>query len=163
MTYSESQREYWAKRPASTDKIVYLCVSFRHPDIDDQDLVANQFSDKEFGGITYRATAMDVPNVTTQSEDSTQAGAITFGRIGLLFRKELLKITPLGSLTPITVILRQYQGGALIYERSLFVAGDGISFNSDTVEVRLAVDNPAKLTREDQFYDAQTWVGLVGV
>ena len=166
-TYNTKLREYWAKRPGG--ELNYITVEFNHPDINTVYLVEDLFNDKDFDvdGVTqtFRATSMSVPKVTDQAEDSSQAGTIVFGRIGLLFRQELLKITPLGSLTSITCVLRQYQDSQVtpVYERSLFVGNNGISFDDNNVNVRLAIDNPAKLTKTSQIYDAATWVGLKGL
>ncbi len=167
-TFSQQQREYWVKRPA--DLLQFMTVEFEHPDFGFVRLVANQFSDKQFDVDatleTFTAVSMDVPKVTNQSTDSTRAGTIIFGRIGIEFRKKLLMITPLGAITdPITVKLRQYQEGVTLptYERRLYVARDGISIGSENVNVRLSVDNPAKLTQEGQFYDPAVWVGLKAI
>lgn len=162
-TYSQAQREYWAKRPANAIK--YMTVEFSHPDFGFIRLVANQFSDKQFnvdGTMqTFQAVSMEVPEVTNQSVDDTRAGAIIFGRIGVEVRKKLMQITPLRSMTnPITVKLRQYEDGANIYERRLYVARDGISISRDNVNVRLSVDNPTKLSNEQAFYNVETWIGL---
>lgn len=166
--YSQEQREYWVKRPGGIAK--FMTVEFHHPDFGFIRLVADQFFDVKLSvnGIleNFTAVSMDLPNVTNQSTDSTRAGAITFGRIGIEFRKKLMQITPLGSITsPITVRLRQYQEDIVlpIYERRLYVAKDGISIGSESVSVRLSVDNPAKLTQESQFYDPSMWVGLKAI
>lgn len=167
-TFSEKQREYWVKRPANI--IQFMTVEFQHPDFGFVRLVANQFSSKQFdvdGTLeTFDAVSMEVPKVTNQSSDSTRAGTIIFGRIGLAFRKKLLTISPLGSIKdPIIVKLRQYQEDVTlpVYERRLYVAKDGISIDSQNVNVRLSVDNPAKLTQESQFYDPATWIGLKSI
>lgn len=164
-TFSQLQREYWIKRPA--DLLQFMTVEFEHPDFGFIRLVANQFSDKIFDvdgtPETFQAVSMQVPKVTNQESDTTKAGTVTFGRIGLQFRKTLLQITPLGAITsPITVRLRQYQDGvtAPVYDRRLYVAKDGITISSENVSVRLSVDNPAVLTQEQQFYDPFVWPGL---
>lgn len=159
-TYSQSQREYWAKRPA--DVLKFMVVQFFHPDFGFIRLVANQYSDKVFEGDTYQAVTMKVPQVTNQTTDTTKAGTIVFGRIGVNVRKALLSITPIGSLTPIEATLKQYEDGivAPIYERRLYVDKSGISISADAVNVRLSVNNPAKLTQEDQFYDPALFKGL---
>ena len=60
------------------------------------------------------------------------------------------------------MLLRQYEENIVlpIYERRLYVDKNGISINADSVNVRLSVDNPAKLTNEQAFYDPDLWVGL---
>ena len=167
-TFSQLQREFWVKRPA--DLLQFMTVEFQHPDFGFVRLVANQFSDKKLdvsGTLeAFTATSMILPKVTNQETDTTKAGAITFGRIGIKFRQTLLKITPLGAISdPITVRLRQYQDGTVtpVYERRLYVAKDGITINSDNVSVRLSVSNPAILTQEDQFYDPAVWPGLQSI
>lgn len=167
-TFSQKLRNYWVKRPA--DIVQFMTVEFQHPDFGFIRLVANQFSDRKFdvdGELEdFRAASMVLPKVTNQTTDSTKAGAITFGRIGLEFRRTLLKITPLGAITsPITVKLRQYQEGTVapVYERKLFVARDGISISSDNVSVKLSIDNPAVLSKEDQFYSPEQWPGLQSI
>ncbi len=163
--YSTQQREYWVKRPE--DVIQFDTVEFFHPDFGYIRLVANQFSDREFdvdGNLeTFQAVAMEVPKVTNQSTDNTQQATLFFGRIGKQFRETLLQITPLGAVKfSIEVKLRQYQGGitAPIYERRLYVDKDGISIDSNNVNVRLSVNNPAKLTNEAAFYSPSKWLGL---
>jgi len=167
-TFSQLQREYWVQRPA--DLLQFMTVEFSHPDFGFVRLVANQFTDRGFdvNGTpeTFTATSMVLPKVTNQETDTTKAGTITFGRIGIRFRQELLKITPLGAISaPITVRLRQYQDGvtAPVYERRLYVAKDGITISSDNVAVRLSVDNPAVLTQESAFYDPAVWPGLQSI
>lgn len=164
-TFSQLQREYWVRRPA--DLTQFMTVEFEHPDFGFIRLVANQFSDKVFDvdgtPETFQAVSMEVPKVTNQETDSTKAGTVTFGRIGLQFRKTLLQITPLGAITsPITVRLSQYQDGvtAPVYNRRLYVAKDGITIGSESVSVRLSVSNPAILTQEAAFYDPEQWPGL---
>lgn len=167
-TFSQLQREYWVKRPA--DLLQFMTIEFQHPDFGFIRLVQDQFSDKIFdvdgSPETFRAASMKLPKVTNQETDTTRAGTVTFGRIGLEFRKELMKITPLGAITsPITAKLRQYQDGvtAPVYSRRLYVAKDGITITSDSVAVQLSVDNPARLTNEAQFYDPAQWRGLQSV
>tara|TARA_R100000951_G_scaffold91082_3_gene79411 strand:+ start:529 stop:1032 length:504 start_codon:yes stop_codon:yes gene_type:complete len=160
-TYSQDQREYWTKRPA--DILKYDAVDFYHPDFGNIRLVANQFSDKMLDGKSYQAVSMEFPQVTNQTTDTTKAGAITFGRIGTKVRQKLLSITPLGGIKhPITATLRQFQGGVVapIYERRLFVDQNGISINADSVNVKLSVNNPSKLTNKSAFYDPSLWKGL---
>jgi hypothetical protein len=164
-TFSQLQREYWVTRPSAL--VQFMTVEFEHPDFGFIRLVSNQFSDKIFDvdgtPETFQAVSMQVPKVTNQETDTTKAGTVTFGRIGLQFRKTLLQITPLGAITsPITVRLRQYQSGvtAPVYERRLYVAKDGITITSENVSVRLSVDNPAILTQEQKFYDPDQWLGL---
>lgn len=167
-TFSQKQREYWVKRPA--DLLQFMTVEFQHPDFGFVRLVANQFTDKQFdvNGVleTFTAVSMEVPKVTNQSTDSTQAGTVVFGRIGIEFRRKLLQITPLGAIkNPITVKLRQHQEGVTLptYERRLYVAKNGIAIGSENVNVKLSVDNPAKLTQESQFYDPAVWTGLKSI
>jgi hypothetical protein len=167
-TFSQLQREYWVKRPA--DVLQFFTVEFSHPDFGFVRLVQDQFSSKIFdvSGTpeTFTGASMQLPMVTNQETDSTKAGTITFGRIGLQFRQTLLQITPLGAITdPITVRLRQYQDGTTlpVYERRLYVARNGISIGSDNVSVKLTVDNPAILSEETQFYDPDQWPGLQSI
>ncbi len=167
-TFSELQRNYWVRRPA--DLLQFMTAEFQHPDFGFIRLVQGQFSNKIFdvdgSPETFRAASMTLPKVTNQQTDSTRAGDITFGRIGFEFRKELMKITPLGAITsPITVKLRQYQDGvtAPVYSRRLYVAKDGITITSESVSVRLSVDNPARLTEESSFYDPEQWRGLQSI
>jgi len=167
-TFSQLQREYWVKRPA--DLLQFMTVEFEHPDFGFVRLIANQFSDKKLdvnGTLeTFTATSMILPKVTNQETDTTKAGVITFGRIGIKFRQTLLMITPLGAISdPITVKLRQYQDGGTtpVYERSLYVAKDGITIGSDNVSVKLSVSNPAILTQESAFYDPFLWPGLQSI
>ncbi len=164
--YSEQQRQYWVKRPANKSNRQYWTVEFQHPDFGFVRLVRNDIN-KEFdvdGTIQeFTAVVMEVPKVTNQETDSTKAGTIIFGRIGVEFRKKLLMITPLGAITsPITAKLRQYQKDLVlpVYERRLYVGKDGISMTDENVNIRLSIDNPAKLTQELQFYDPSMWVGL---
>lgn len=167
-TFSQLQREFWVKRPGNITQ--FMTVEFQHPDFGFIRLVAEQSISLKFdvdGTLeTFNGVAMQVPKVTNQSTDSTRAGTIIFGRIGINFRKKLLEITPLGAITdPITVMLRQYQENITlpVYQRRLYVAKDGISIGSDNVNVRLSVDNPAKLTQESQFYDPAIWIGLKAI
>lgn len=167
-TYSEKQREYWVKRPANV--LQFMTLELFHPDFDFIRLVANQFSNKTFlvGNDLqeFTAVSMVLPAVTNQETDSTRAGAITFGNLGLNFRRELLKITPFGAIMfPITVMLRQYEDGVdePIYQRRLYVGNNGITISTDNVSIQLSVDNPARLTKQDQFYDPEVWTGLQGV
>mgnify|MGYP003643402267 FL=1 len=160
-TYSNAQRKYWAQRPANVLK--FDTVDFSHPDNGNIRLVANQFSDKTLNGDTYQAVAMEFPQITNQTTDSTKAGSIQFGRIGTQVRQWLLAITPLGAIKyPITATLRQFEDGVTlpIYERRLFVDQNGISINADSVNVKLSVDNPSKLTNKTAFYDPALWKGL---
>lgn len=164
-TYSDEQREYWHKRPANV--IQFMTVEFYHPDFGYIRLVANQFSDKQLdvnGALeTFTASSMELPRVTNQSTDTTRAGTIIFGRVGSTFREKLMQITPMGAIkNPIQVTLRQYENGIVnpIYERRLYAAQDGIKIGAESVNVELSVDNPAKLTNEQAFYDVETWVGL---
>ncbi len=164
-TYSDSQREYWVKRPRET--IHFDTVEFYHPDFGYERLVANQYEDRQFSVNdtleTFQAVAMKVPKVTNQSTDDTQQAMLSFGRIGKNFRETLLKITPLGSIKySIVAVIRQYEGGiaAPIYERRLYVDKDGISIDANNVSVRLSVNNPAKLTNEAAFYSPSKWIGL---
>lgn len=166
--YSQEQREYWVKRPGGIAK--FMTVEFQHPDFGFVRLVANQFSNKllSVDGVLeiFTAVAMEVPGVTNQETDTTKAGTIIFGRIGIQFRRKLMQITPLGAIKdPITVKLRQYQEDIVspVYERRLYVAKDGISITAESVNVRLSVDNPAKLTQESQFYDPAVWIGLKSI
>ncbi len=164
-TYSQSQREYWSKRPANV--LQFFTVEFFHPDFGFIRLVQNQFSDKVFdvdgSPETFQAVAMQVPQVTNQSTDTTKAGTIRFGRIGTQVREALLMITPLGAIDfSIQVKLRQYEDGITepIYERRLYVNKNGVNINADSVSVQLSVDNPAKLSNETAFYDPSIWTGL---
>jgi len=160
-TYSDAQREYWTKRPA--DVLKFDTVDFYHPDFGNVRLVANQYSDKVLDGNSYQAVAMDFPQVTNQTTDSTKAGQIQFGRIGTDIRKKLLEITPLGAIKhPITATLRQFENGVVspIYERQLYVDQNGVKINADSVIVQLSVDNPSKLTNKSAFYDPALWKGL---
>ena len=160
-TYSQAQREYWVKRPA--DILKFDTVDFYHPDFGNIRLVANQHTDKILGGSSYQAVAMDFPQVTNQTTDTTKAGSIKFGRIGTSVRQKLLSITPLGGIKyPITATLRQFQEGTVepIYERQLFIDQNGIRINADSVIISLSVDNPSKLTNKSAFYDPALWLGL---
>lgn len=167
-TYSQQQREYWHKRPANIIK--YMTVEFYHPDFGYIRLVANQFNDKQFlvdgTNETFQAVSMEIPQVTNQTTDTTQASSLVFGRIGIEVRSKLLQITPLGAIkNPIDVVIRQYeqidnQAPTNIYERKLYVNSDGITIGIDSVTVQLSVDNPAKLTNQFAFYDPQVWPGL---
>lgn len=162
-TYSDSQRKYWTQKPAGVTK--FMTVEFYHPDFGYIRLVANQFFNEFFdvdgSQEEFQAVSMEVPQVTNQSTDSTQAGSITFGRIGTSVRSSLMSITPLGAIKyPITTTLRQYESGVNIYQRQLYVGREGISINADSVNVVLSVDNPAKLANEQLFYDPSVWVGL---
>ena len=109
---------------------------------------------------------MEIPQITNQSSDTTQATGLTFGRIGVEVRNKLLEITPQGSISnPITTTLRQYEqvGEATpvnVYERRLYVNKNGVTIGIDSVNVQLAIDNPAKTTNQTAFYDPAIWVGL---
>ena len=164
-TYSESQREYWAKRPANI--LQFFTVEFFHPDFGYIRLVQDQYTDQVFDvdgtPEAFQATSMRLPKITNQSTDSTQAGTISFGRIGSQVRQKILMITPLGAInSPIQVKLRQYEEGVVspIYERRLYVNKNGITINADAVSVQLSVNNPAKLANEGAFYDPAIWTGL---
>lgn len=164
-TYSETQREYWNRRPA--DLIKYDAVEFYHPDFGYIRLVANQFQDKmlDVNGTlqSFQAVAMEAPQVTNQTADETKAGSIQFGRIGTTVRQKLLMITPIGGIkNPITATLYQYQKGIVdpIYKRTLYVAQNGIRINADAVTIQLSVDNPSKLTNKSAFYDPALFKGL---
>ncbi len=163
MSYSDEQREYWTKRPANVIRL--LTVQFYHPDFGYIRLVANQFCNKELdvdGDLQeFQAVAMEVPEVTAQSTDSTQAGSISFGRIGTTVREKLMSITPLNSiLYPINVRVSQYEDGSIVYDRNLYAAPEGIAINNNSVNIQMTVDNPAKLTNEQKFYAAADWPGL---
>ena len=159
-TYSQSQREYWARRPA--DVLKFKVVVFFHPDFGFIRLVADQYSDKILEGENHQAVPMKIPEVTNQTTDTTQAGTIIFGRIGVNIRQALRLITPLGALTPIEATIKQYEEGVTlpIYERRLYVDKNGISISADAVNIRLSIDNPAKLTQEAKFYDPAQFKGL---
>tara|TARA_R110000782_G_scaffold72920_3_gene145844 strand:+ start:123 stop:626 length:504 start_codon:yes stop_codon:yes gene_type:complete len=160
-TYSTAQREYWTQRPANVLK--FDTIDFYHPDNGHIRLVADQFSNKTLNGDSYQAVAMDLPQVTNQTTDSTKAGTVQFGRIGTQVRQWLLAMTPLGAIKyPITATLRQFEEGVTlpIYERTLFVDQNGISISSDSVNVKLSIDNPSKLTNKTAFYDPFLWKGL---
>ena len=161
ITYSQAQREWWAKRPK--DRLKYMAVVFYHPDFGYIRLVGNQQSDKSLGGNTFQAVSMVLPSVTNQSSDNQSPGSIQFGRIGTDVRRKLMQITPLGAIKyPITAQLLQFEQGIFepIYDRSLFVASNGIQIGSDNVNIQLAIDNPSKLTDKKSFYDPSEWVGL---
>ena len=164
-TYSQSQREYWVTRPANV--LQFNTVEFYHPDFGFIRLVEGQFSSKIFdvdgSPESFQAVAMQVPQVTNQSTDSTRAGTIQFGRIGTQVRLALMQITPLGAINySIQVKLRQYEDGvtAPIYERTLYVNKNGVNIGADTVSVQLSVNNPAKATNEAAFYNPTLWTGL---
>ena len=164
-TYSQSQREYWVKRPANV--LLFNTVEFFHPDFGFIRLVEGQYSDKSFDvdgtPELFQAVTMEVPQVTNQRTDSPHAGSIKFGRIGSQIRQKLLMITPLGSINnSIQVKLRQYEDGvtAPIYERRLFVNKNGVNIGAETVRVQLSVNNPAKLSNEGAFYNPAIWTGL---
>jgi len=164
-TYSEAQRKYWAQRPYGGAVLEFGTVEFIHPDFGFIRLVGDVAESREFdvnGTLeTFQGTTMELPGITNQTTDATQAGTIVFGRIGTDVRKKLMEITPLGAIRfPITVILRRYQNGDNVYERRLYANKDGISINADSVNVRLSVDNPSKLANEQLFYDPGVWVGL---
>tara|TARA_R110000851_G_scaffold23315_1_gene68348 strand:- start:2947 stop:3450 length:504 start_codon:yes stop_codon:yes gene_type:complete len=159
--YSDSQRKYWAQKPA--DVLKFETVEFYHPDFGYIRLVGNQFSDKTLDGDLYQAVSMDFPQVTNQTSDTTKAGSLQFGRIGTNIREKLKLITPMGGIKyPITAILRCFEEGvtAAIYERQYFVGKNGININADSVVIALAVDNPSKLTNKTKFYDPTLWKGL---
>lgn len=159
--YSQQQREYWNTRPA--DIVKYNTVDFYHPDFGNIRLVADQLFNKVLNGDNYQAVAMEFPQITNQTTDTTKAGTIQFGRIGTQVRQKLISITPLGGIKyPITATLRQFQEGVIlpIYERRLFVDKNGISINADAVSVKLSVDNPSKLTNKTAFYSPTLWKGL---
>ena len=160
-TYSQEQREYWVKRPV---EIKYETVDFYHPDQGNMRLVGNQFFDKILNGDNYQAVAMQLPQVTNQSTDTTDAGAIQFGRIGTNVREWLSGITPVGAIKhPITATLRQFKEGIEppIYERRLYVDGKGgIRISTDAVTIKLSVENPSKLTNKTAFYDPAIYKGL---
>ena len=154
MTYSQAQREYLTKRPANVKQ--YMTVEFYHPDFGYIRLVKDQYTSKVFEGETYTAVNMEVPGVTNQTTDTTQAGTIRFGRIGLQTRQKLLMITPLGAIRyPIEVNIRQYEDGieSPIYQRRLYANKNGITIGIESVTVQLSVSNPSKLTNEAAFYD----------
>lgn len=165
INYSEAQREYWAQRPYGGAVLKFGTVEFSHPDFGFIRLVGDVAISRELdvnGTLeTFQGVAMEMPGVTNQTTDTTQAGTIVFGRIGTDIRRKLMEITPLGAIRfPITTILRQYQNGVNIYERKLYVNKDGVSINADTVNIRLSVDNPAKLSNETAFYNPDVWIGL---
>ncbi len=159
MTYSQQQREYWAKRPANVIK--YMTVTFYHPDFDYIRLVANQYATKTFDGDDYQPVSMQLPEVTNQSSDQTDLGNIVFGKGGVQVKEKIEMITPLGGIKhPITVTLRQYEGTGKIFEKTVLVAANGLTIGSDNVSVRLSVDNIARLTNKRAFYEPAMWKGL---
>lgn len=168
-TYSDEQRQYFNKRPANV--IYYEAVEFYHPDFGYIRLVGNQYKDKAFSvdsvSQTFQAVSMQVPTVTNQSTDDTQAGTIVFGRIGVDVRKKLEMITPSGAINyPISARLLQYRSDDLttpVYDRTVYVDTDGILINQESVNIKLAVSNPAKRTRKDLFYDPSIFVGLQSI
>ena len=83
--YSDSQRKYWTQKPA--DVLKFKTVEFYHPDFGYIRLVANQFSDKTLNGNLYQAASMDIPETTNQTSDTTKAGSLRFGRIGMNIRE----------------------------------------------------------------------------
>lgn len=166
MPYSDEQKQYFIKRPANV--LYYEAVQFYHPDFGYIRLVGNQYKDKAFtidsSSESFQAVSMEVPTVTNQSTDNTQAGTIIFGRIGVDVRNKLKMITPSGSVNyPIEARLLQFRSDDLtgpVYDRTVYVDNDGIVINQDTVNIKLAVKNPAKATRKDLFYDPAIFVGL---
>jgi len=161
--YTVEEAEYLNMRPANV--IVYNTAEFYHPDFGHVYLVQDQIFDKQLtvDGVpkTFQATQMKVPDVTAQSTDTTEAGNVNFGNVGLYFREKLAQITPLGAIKyPIECKIRKHKNDSVIYERSLYVANDGITIDPDNVSVKLSVDNPAKLTTTALFYDPALFVGL---
>jgi len=164
MPYTQEQREYLHKRPANVTQ--YETVEFKHDDFGSVFLVAGQVLTKYFkvDGIdtAFTPVNMTIPADTNQKTDTSNAGIIRFARVGMQFRSKLKAITPSGSLKPITATIRVYQTNIdnPVYERQLFVAGNGISIDEDAVTVKLSFDNPAKITKQKYFYDPTVFIGL---
>jgi len=164
MQYTQQQREYLHKRPANIAQ--YETVEFSHPDFGSVYLVADQVLTKYFNvsGIdtAFTPVSMSIPSDTNQKTDSSNAGTIQFARVGMQFRAKLKAITPSGALKPITATIRVYQTDVInpVYERQLFVAGNGININEEAVTVKLSFDNPAKVTKQKYFYDPSIFIGL---
>ena len=162
MSYSDEQKQYYNKKPGNV--VRYLAFTFYHPDFGYKRLVANQLKDKTLGGNVFTAASMKAPAVTNQSTDDANIGSISFGRIGQQFREAIDQITPVGAIKyPIDVKMEQYLSTDTannIFERDVYVAPNGISISSESVNVRLTVDNPQKITEKDKFYDPTIFIGL---
>ena len=76
-------------------------------------------------------------------------------------------IRPSGAINyPISARLLQYRSDDLttpVFDRTVYVDTDGILINQESVNIKLAVSNPAKRTRKDLFYDPSIFVGLQSI
>lgn len=164
MPYLSDQVEYYNKKNSAEAQ--YLTIEFFADDIEPIRLVANQTFDKQFyvdGQLkTFKGVSMSLPAVTNQESLSSKAGTVNFGRIA----NELIPILkgrdPLDSLNPIFATQRNYieSKPEPIYTRTTNVASNGISMDKDNVSIKLAVDNPAKISLPVKFYDPSVFIGL---
>ncbi len=161
ITYSDQQRAYLTQRPANV--IQWMTAELFHPDAGYIRLVRNEVFSKTFEGEVFTGVPMELPGVTNQLTDTTQAGTMQFGRVGLQTMQYLLAITPRGAIThPINVRIRTYEKDieSPIYDRLVYANSNGISIGEESVTVQLSVSNPSKLTNEDTFYDPAIFKGL---
>ena len=161
MPYLSEQVEYYNRKPS--DVAQYDTVTFEADDIPTIRLVANQPFDKTFQGQVYRGVKMSVPSVAEQTSETSKQGTLVFGRIGNELIPVLRNRDPLQSSNPIKATLRLYKEGVTepIYQRVAYVPNDGISYDADSVNIKLAMDNPSKLSIPSLSYDPTVWRGLI--
>lgn len=161
---TDAEKEFYNKKDSRIAQ--YQTIEFTAADIDSVRLVANQPFDKQFvvDGVSYvfRGVSMSLPAVTSQESSTNTQGTVNFGRIANELYPILRNRDPLLSHNPIKAIIRNYKEGQVtpLYTRTLYVPKDGIAFNQDSVSIRLAIDNAAKISIPTLFFDPDVWIGL---
>lgn len=162
--YTQEQLEYLHKRPANV--VMYETVTFEHPAIPTFYIVANQFREYTFNvnGMqkAFKPASMQIPASQNQNSKVNGAGVISFGRIGMQFRKEMRKITRYTGFESLTATVAIYSSefSDPIRKDVLLVAKGGISINETAVSIKLTLDNPAMVTKRERSYLPELFVGL---
>lgn len=162
--YTQEQLEYLQKRPA--DATFYETVTFSHPAIGDIRLVANQFRAFNFlvdsVSQEFKPVSMSIPNAQNQNSKIDDAGSIKFGRIGMMFRKEMRKVTRYTGFDQLkaTIAIYSAEFSEPVRVDELLVPKSGIAINEEAVTVKLTLDNPAMITKKERSYLPEIFVGL---
>ncbi len=155
------KREFWATKPKLP---TFQTVTFTHPVwITPVRLVSNVFAEVTLGGNVYTPAPMSIEPPKKQG-DSGVSMSISFPRqvVGRQFKAKLREIAAAGSRDPIEIVYAEWLGetDAPKVTWPMFVADQqGVAFNSTTVQVTGAIDNPMRRSVAP-IYDPAVFTGL---
>lgn len=155
------KREFWATKPKAP---TFQTVTFTHPAwAFPVRLVANVFDSVTLGGESYTPAPMSIEPPKKQG-DAGISMSISFPRqvVGRIFKARLREIEAAGSREPIEILYAEWLGetDAPKVTWPLYVGDQqGVAFNSTTVQVTGAIDNPMR-RQVAPIYDPAVFTGL---